>query len=79
MVKIIQRKSDNRYLASVTEDIWTENLSDAFEMNIIESEETKLKLSDKYSDGDLREIFNFQKVKMASREEKKIIRDFLKK
>lgn len=79
MVKIIQRKSDNQYLVSAQNDTWSENLSEAFEMNIIESEEAKVDLSNKYTEGDLKEILNFQKTKIASKEEKKLIRNLFKK
>ena len=79
MVQIIQRKSDNRYLISAEDDTWTENISEAFEMNIIESEEAKLTLSNKYSEGDLKEILNFQKTKVVSKEEKKEIKNLFKK
>lgn len=79
MVKIIQRKSDNQYLVSAQNDIWTENVSEAFEMNIFESEEAKVALSNKYAEGDLKEILNFQKTKIASKEEKKLIRNLFKK
>lgn len=79
MVKLIQRKSDNQYLVSAQDDTWTENLSEAFEMNIIESEEAKVTLSNKYTEGDLKEILNFQKTKIVSKEEKKLIRNLLKK
>lgn len=79
MILIIQRKSDNKYLVSAEGDTWTENISEAFEMNIIESEEAKLTLSNKYSEGDLKEILNFQKTKVVSKEEKKEIKNLFKK
>lgn len=79
MILIIQRKSDNKYLVSAEGDTWTENISEAFEMNIIESEEAKLTLSNKYSEDDLKEILNFQKTKVVSKEEKKLIRNLFKK
>ena len=79
MILIIQRKSDNKYLVSAEGDTWTENISEAFEMNIIESEEAKLTLSNKYSEGDLKEILNFQKKKVVSKEEKKEIKNLFKK
>jgi len=79
MILIIQRKSDNKYLVSAEGDTWTENISEAFEMNIIESEEAKLTLCNKYSEGDLKEILNFQKTKVVSKEEKKEIKNLFKK
>lgn len=74
MVQIIQRKSDNRFLVSAEDDTWTENISEAFEMNILETQEAKVTLSNKYSEGDLKEILNFQKTKISSKLEKKIIK-----
>lgn len=79
MVQIIQRKSDNRYLISAEDDTWTENISEAFEMNILESQEAKVTLFNKYSEGDLKEILNFQKTKISSKEEKKLIKSLFKK
>ena len=79
MIKLIQRKSDNQYLVSAESETWTENLSEAFEMNIIELREAKVTLSSKYSEEDLKEILNLQKTKIASKADKKLIRSIFKK
>jgi hypothetical protein len=79
MIKIIQRKSDNKYLQSVENDLWTNNISEAYEMSLIECVEIKKSLSTNYTPEDIKEILNLNKVKIASKEEKKIYRDILKK
>ena len=78
MIKIIQRKSDNKYLQSVENDLWVDNISEAYEMNLIECVEVKKSLSTNYTNEDIKEILNLNKVKIASKEEKKIYRDILK-
>lgn len=77
MIKILQRKSDNKYLQSAENDIWVDNISDAFEMNIVECDNIKASLSN-YAVNDLKEILNFNKIKIASREERKELRNLLK-
>lgn len=77
MIKILQRKSDNKYLQSAKNDIWVDNISDAFEMNIVECDNIKALLSN-YTDNDLKEILNFNKIKIASREERKELRNIFK-
>ena len=78
MIKIIQRKSDNKYLQSVENDLWVDNISEAYEMSLIECVEVKKSLSTNYTNEDIKEILNLNKVKIASKEEKKIYRDILK-
>jgi hypothetical protein len=78
MIKILQRKSDNKYLQSVENDLWTKNISEAYEMSLIECVEVKKSLSTNYTNEDIKEILNLNKVKIASKEEKKIYRDILK-
>jgi len=78
MIKILQRKSDNKYLQSVENDLWTKNISEAYEMSLIECVEVKKSLSSNYTNEDIKEILNLNKVKIASKEEKKIYRDILK-
>jgi hypothetical protein len=78
MIKIIQRKSDNKYLQSVENDLWVDNISEAYEMSLIECVEVKDSLLSKYTSEDIKEILNLNKVKIASKEEKKKYRDILK-
>ena len=79
MIKIIQRKSDNKYLQSVENDLWTNNISEAYEMSLIECVEIKKSLSTNYTPEDIKEILNLNKVKIASKEEKKIYINIIKK
>jgi hypothetical protein len=78
MIKIIQRKSDNKYLQSVENDLWVDNIYEAYEMSLIECVEAKDSLLPKYTTEDIKEILNLNKVKIASKEEKKKYRDILK-
>ena len=78
MIKIIQRKSDNKYLQSAENDLWTNNISEAYEMSLIECIEVKNSISTNYTSEDIKEILNLNKVKIASKKEKKIYRDILK-
>lgn len=79
MIKIIQRKSDNKYLQSLKEELWSDNITDAYEMTLIEMENMRDDIYSKYSSDDLKEIVNFSKMKSLTREEKKEAIDFFKK
>lgn len=79
MVITIQRKTDNKYLQSVETDTWVDNLNDAYEMNIIEMETVKAALLSSYAEDDIREVPNFFKMKPITREERKAIRNLIKK
>ena len=78
MIKILKRVSDNKYLKSLENDIWVDNMSEAFEMTYTECEEAKTSLSNTYSQGDLKEIVNMAKLKPMTREEIKELRNLLK-
>ena len=58
MIKIIQRKSDNKYLQSAENDLWTNNISEAYEMSLIECVADKNSLSANYTSEDIKEILN---------------------
>jgi hypothetical protein len=79
MIQIIQRKSDNKYLQSTETDSWVDNISDAFEMSLLEYMTAKNYLSSNYSDNDLKVIINPSKVKILSKEERKEIKNLFKK
>ena len=53
MVVIIQRKLDNKYLESLENDTWTENIKLATNMSYKEHESTKLELLKIYKDDDI--------------------------
>jgi len=78
MIKILKRVSDNKYLKSLENDIWVDNMSEAFEMTYTECEGAKTSLSNTYSQGDLKEIVNMAKLKPMTREEIKELRNLLK-
>lgn len=79
MIKIIQRKSDNKYLQSLEKELWSDNITDAYEMTLIEMENMRDDIYSKYSSDDLKEIVNFSKMKPLTKEEKKEVIDFFKK
>lgn len=79
MIQIIQRKSDNKYLESVESDTWVDDISDSFEMSLLEYTKVKTILSSNYTDGDLKVIINFSKVKDMSKKDKKEIKNLFKK
>lgn len=79
MIQIVQRKSDNKYLQSTETDTWVDNISDAFEMSLLEYMTVKNYLSSNYTDNDLKVIINPSKIKNLSREDRKEIKNLFKK
>jgi hypothetical protein len=78
MIKYIKRKSDNKFLQSLENDIWVDNSKDAYEMTYRECEETKTTLLNTYTSEEISEVFNMFKSKPKSREEKKELLNLLK-
>lgn len=78
MIKILKRASDNKYLKSVESDLWTDSISEAFEMTHRECEQAKASLGGSYGAEDLREIVNMVKSKPITKEEAKELRNLLK-
>jgi len=78
MVKYIKRTTDNKYLQSIENDIWVDNVKDAFEMTYRECEEAKTSLNGVLLPEQLKEIVNMVKNKPISKEEKKELIDLLK-
>ena len=79
MIKYIKRKSDNKFLQSLENDVWVDNSKDAYEMTYRECEETKTTLLNTYTSEEITEVFNMFKSKPISREEKKELINLLKK
>lgn len=79
MIQIVQRKSDNKYLQSAESDTWVDNVSEAFEMSLLEYMTVKTFLSSNYSNDDLKVIINFSKMKEMSKQDKKEIKNLFKK
>ena len=78
MIKYIKRKSDNKFLQSLENDVWVDNSKDAYEMTYRECEETKTTLLNTYTSEEITEIVNMFKNKPISREEKKELLNLLK-
>ena len=78
MIKYIKRKSDNKFLQSLENDIWVDNSKDAYEMTYKECEDTKTTLLNTYTSEEITEVFNMFKSKPMSREEKKELLNLLK-
>ena len=78
MIKYIKRKSDNKFLQSLENDIWVDNSKEAYEMTHRECEDTKTTLLNTYASEEITEVFNMFKSKPKSREEKKELLNLLK-
>ena len=79
MIKYIKRKSDNKFLQSLENDVWVDNPKDAYEMTYRECEDTKTTLLNTYTSEEITEVFNMFKSKPMSREEKKELINLLKR
>jgi hypothetical protein len=79
MIKYIKRKSDNKFLQSLENDLWVDNTKDAYEMTYRECEDTKTILLNTYASEEITEVVNIFKNKPMSREEKKELLNLLKK
>jgi hypothetical protein len=78
MIKYIKRKSDNKFLQSLENDVWVDNTKDAYEMTYRECENTKTTLLNTYNSEEITEVINMFKSKQMSREEKKELLNLLK-
>ena len=78
MIKYIKRKSDNKFLQSLEEDIWVDNVKDALEMTLFECKKIKDNLLSSYQEDEIIEVVNFIKNKQLSKEEKKELKTLLK-
>ena len=78
MVKKIQRKTDKKYLSSLENNTWVDNIKDAFEMSYRECEEAKTALNGVFLPEQLKEIVNMTKIKPISKEEKQELLNLLR-
>jgi predicted transcriptional regulator len=78
MIKLIKRSTDNRYLKSAEDDLWVENIAEAFEMTYAECEDAKNALKNSYASDQLKEIVNVAKSKPMTKKEAKELRNLLK-
>jgi hypothetical protein len=79
MIHYIKRKSDNKFLQSLENDVWVDNSKEAYEMTLIECKNIKTELLNKYTSEEITEVVNMFKNKPMSREEKKELLSLLKK
>jgi len=79
MIQYIKRKSDNKFLQSLENDVWVDNVKDAYEMTLIECKNIKTELLNTYTSEEITEVLNLIKNKPMSKEEKKEILQLLKK
>ena len=79
MIQYIKRKSDNKFLQSLENDVWVNNSKEAYEMTLIECKNIKTELLNKYTSEEITEVVNMFKNKPMSREEKKELLSLLKK
>ena len=79
MIQYIKRKSDNKFLQSLENNVWVDNVKDAYEMTIIECKNIKTELLNTYTSEEITEVVNMFKNKPMSREDKKEFLQLLKK
>jgi hypothetical protein len=79
MIKLIQRTTDNKYLQSIENDIWVDNIKDAFQMTYRECEEAKTALNGVLLPEQLKVIVDMRKYKPISKEEKQELLNLLRK
>jgi len=79
MVKLIKRRSDNKFLVSSEDNTWSDSISEALLMTYHECESIKELLLNSYSIEDLKEIVDFSKRKPMTLIEAREIRNLLKK
>lgn len=79
MIKLIQRKTDKKYLQSLENDIWVESRNDAFQMTYRECETIKEQLFVNYNQEQLTEIIDLRKSKPMSSEEIEELKSLLRK
>ena len=79
MIKLIQRKTDNKYLKSVETDTWVDDIKEAFEMTYKEYNTSKETLLNTYTEEQLKAVVNIKKSKPMTKEEKKELLNLLKK
>lgn len=70
MVKYIKRTTDNKYLQSIENDVWTDDIKSAFDMTYRECEANKVVLLQTYSVDQIKEIVDLKKSKPITEEEK---------
>jgi hypothetical protein len=70
MVKLIKRTIDNKFLKSLEEDLWVDDINEGFEMTYKECDSIKSVLLNSYEESALKEVINAQKTKPITKEER---------
>ena len=79
MITIIQRTTDKKYVQSFENDVWVENIKEAYEFSFLESQKIKETLLIGYDLEQLKEIPNFTKSKPVSKSDVKELRTLFPK
>ena len=79
MIKLIQRKTDNKYLKSIETDTWVDDIKEAFEMTYKEYNTSKETLLNTYTKEQLKAVVNIKKSKPMTKEEREELITLLKK
>ena len=79
MVKLIKRKTDNKYLVSIETDSWTDNIKDASIMTYRECKAAIEDLIKTYQADQIEELIDFKRNKQMSEEEVQELKDLLNK
>lgn len=79
MIKLIQRKTDKKYLQSLENDVWVESRNDAFQMTYRECNTIKEQLLNSYSEDQIVDIVDLKKSKPITPEELDELKGLLKK
>ncbi len=79
MIKLIQRKTDNKYLKSIETDTWVDDIKEAFEMTYKEYNTSKETLLNTYTEEQLKAVVNIKKSKPMTKEEREELINLLKK
>ena len=79
MIKLIQRKTDKKYLQSLDNDTWVDSRREAFQMTYRECEAAKETLNTSYTADQIVEIVDFTRSKPISEEEKQELLNLLKR
>lgn len=79
MVKYIKRTTDNKFLNSLENDVWVDNVKDALSMSYKDCKENMETLLNSYSEGELKEVVDFTKSIDIPNEEKEELLNLLKK
>jgi len=79
MIKILKRITDNKYLQSLENDVWVDDINHSSKMTYKECETIKESLLNSYDQEQIVEITDCFKFKPITRAEKKELKNLLKK